>query len=403
MHHDGWPLPESVDYVLRSTASAGRAIFARRNIKPGTHILSTTEKYEQLRSPTVHVILRPYRREVCAQCFAYDRGREWKCRLPDAGVAFCSVECRQQWESVIGPLGLAAHQAIETTIKKQSKWKKTTQDSTPMTTAVDSPDLDFDAAWQAAGVVGKQIVAARTKEKPSKTEQRYLREAESAPADPDFLAYLLSGVLVTHKRSAAPAMVGKDADEPSDESSIPGTDMVSELFPDLMALASDSSVYTGDSPLSSWTKAYKLLLAILPIPLLDFLRPAICHELASRASHNAFSIRPAGGSDGEQSGEFLGWGVWPEASFFNHSCRPNVRKERVGRIWTFAVSEDITGDVLREGEELCITYLGGDEKDLDVEERRKKLKGEWGFDCQCQKCVEELHDLPLSAILHERS
>ena len=393
MHHDGWPLPESGNYVLQSTPSAGRAVFARRDIDPGTHILSTTEGTEQSYSPTAHVILRPYRREVCAQCFAYDRGREWKCRLADAGVVFCTIECQQRWERRHESLGLAAHLAVERTIKKQLKRKKVAQDKAPIASSDDLPSFAFDPLWHASGLVGERIVAARTTEKPSKSDLRCLREAESTPADPDILAYILSGVLEAHRRSAqSGATIIKDTDEQVDRSSVSGRDVVSELFPDLMALAGDSSVYAGNYPLLDWMHAYKVLLAVLPIPLLSFLQPILCHELASRASHNAFSIRPAGKSDGEQSGEFLGWGVWPEASFFNHSCRPNVRKERVARIWTFTVSEDIDGDAVREGQELCITYLGGDENDLSVVERRKKLKDEWGFDCQCQKCVEELKE-----------
>lgn len=388
MRHDGWPLPESDHYVLQVTDSAGRAVFARRDVKPGTQILSTSDEAKQSQSPTVHVIQRPYRREVCAQCFAYDRGREWKCRLGDAGVVFCTIECQRRWEGESGQLGLAAHQAVEGAIKKQLKRGGHAQDDLFFNDHL--PSEPFVSAWRSAGLVGNQISAIRTEEKPSKANLRLLRTAEGASTDADILAYILSAVLEAHKRSTTAATVVDDDDGLPNGSGMPGMYMVSTLFPDMMALADDPAVYAGNYSSSMWINAYHLLVAILPIPLLQFLQPALCHEIASRASHNAFSIRPAGTTDGEQSGEFLGWGVWPEASFFNHSCRPNVRKERVGRVWVFTVSEGIDGDVVRQGEQLCITYLGGDERDLGVLERRKKLKDEWGFDCQCQKCAEEL-------------
>lgn len=406
MRHDGWPLPESDQYILKSTPFAGRAIFARNPIKPGTHLLSTTDDSNHARSPTAHVILRPYRREVCAQCFSYDRGREWKYRLGDAGVVFCSDPCQKRWESDCGLLGMAAHSAVESAIKQQLRRRGNGQTASvglpgEREDRSESPPTTNEAivsGWQVAGLVGDQIMAARTKEKPSKSDRRILKAAEEGSADHDVLAYILSAVLSAYKRSAIKDTIADHADDgeqPQEMPVIPGTQIISELFPEMMTLADDPTVYATNSSLPEYIRAYHLLLAILPTPLLKFLRPALCHEIASRASHNAFSIRPAGSSDGEQSGEFLGWGIWPEASFFNHSCRPNVKKERIDRVWVFttAPSEDIGGDGVSEGEELCITYLGGDEKDLDVPARRKKLKDEWGFDCRCRRCEEELREL----------
>jgi len=258
------------------------------------------------------------------------------------------------------------------------------------------------SAWQTAGLVGDQIAAARTNEKPSKANRRILRTAEEGTADHDVLAYILAAVLSAYKRSTTKGtMAGQDnATQTQGTPDIPGAQMVSDLFPEMMTLADDPAVYATNSSLPEYISAYYLLLAVLPTEFLRFLRPALCHEIASRASHNAFSIRPAANSDGEQSGEFLGWGIWPEASFFNHSCRPNVKKERLGRVWVFTVADgggggggESGGEDVKEGEELCITYLGGDERDLDVHARRKKLKDEWGFDCRCQRCEEDLRNL----------
>ncbi|KAK5705280.1 Histone-lysine N-methyltransferase set-6 [Elasticomyces elasticus] len=87
------------------------------------------------------------------------------------------------------------------------------------------------------------------------------------------------------------------------------------------------------------------------------------------------------GEDGE---EYMGYAVYPSSSYFNHSCSPNVAKQRVGNAWRFWVIEDV-----RKGEQLCISYLGGDEKDLSVDERRARLAEVWGFVCECARCQSE--------------
>lgn len=80
----------------------------------------------------------------------------------------------------------------------------------------------------------------------------------------------------------------------------------------------------------------------------------------------------------------MGWAIYPTASYFNHSCRPNINKRRIGSAWEFTTAES-----LPEGEQCCISYLGGDEKELTVTERRQRLKEAWGFTCMCQRCQHE--------------
>ena len=77
----------------------------------------------------------------------------------------------------------------------------------------------------------------------------------------------------------------------------------------------------------------------------------------------------------------MGYALYPSASYFNHSCKPNVAKVRVGNTWRFWVPKDVA-----RGEQLCISYLGGDEKDLTTAERRVRLKDVWSFVCECEGC-----------------
>lgn len=344
MLDDEWRLPESKDWKIEDTAAAGLGIFARIDLTSGSHLLSTSASL----SPIAHVILRKYRREVCAVCFLYDRGCEWKTRKPDLGVSFCSTECLTKWTNATTEDEVQARQVVEAHLQRQSRTQRGEENDHMSNTA------DGDCTWGQAAEQARQVVEARSKDRPTKDEKRLLQTHFEAAVDPDILQFLLGGSLARRDRSVQSS---------------------------LLAIADNPAVYETASR-SDHIRAYLLLLAIVPVPLLPLVEADYCHQLISRASHNAFSIRPT--SDGEQSGEFLGFGVWPEASFFNHSCQPNVRKERVGRQWRFWVDAGVN-----EVDELCITYLGGEEKELGVDQRRKRLHDEWGFTCMCKRCLTE--------------
>lgn len=73
-------------------------------------------------------------------------------------------------------------------------------------------------------------------------------------------------------------------------------------------------------------------------------------------------------------------------SMLNHSCSPNVdwrHDKGSSEVKMFATRD------CREGEELCISYIGPQGNALGVVERRKKLMGWFGMACRCAKCVEE--------------
>ena len=339
-----WALSQSPVFELRDTPGAGRGVFARTGLAAGTDILTTSPSL----SPIAHIILRQYRREVCAYCFAYDRGTDWKLRLSATALSFCSETCLEAWSRENSDTHRQALQAVESSVQRQQRQNG------------DRMDLDSEEqlSWGEAAKTEAEIVKIRSRDRPSKQQRKLLESFANVKVEPDILNFLLSGCFMAT----------------SSETKLSS----------LLTLADNPTVYTSAS-LHSHVQAYLHLLTLLPITLLPHLQTDICHELISRASHNAFSIRPS--SDGEHSGEFLGYGVWPEASFFNHSCRPNVHKERRGRQWTFRSNRDIAA-----GRELCITYLGGDERDLDVRGRRKRLLDEWGFECQCRGCEEEAED-----------
>ncbi|KAG0197251.1 hypothetical protein BGX28_009249 [Mortierella sp. GBA30] len=93
---------------------------------------------------------------------------------------------------------------------------------------------------------------------------------------------------------------------------------------------------------------------------------------------NSFGIRDA-------SDELLGFAVFPRASFFNHSCRPNIQKKRRQGEKARQMEYWSTG-VIQAGEECCINY--GDISS-GLEERQERLEDMYFFRCSCPRCLEE--------------
>lgn len=371
-----WQLPTSIHFTILDTPSAGRAVFCTRAATQHLLLLTTSAGL----SPISHVILRPYSREVCAWCFLYDRGRDWRIREGVYNTAFCSEGCQQLWADSHDTLCRTAVSAIETFIKQRLKHQNDSTETASIASAVDpASQTELQDFWDAIGDRGKEILSARKSSKLTKLERAVLRKASELSPDTDILAYVLSGVLTAYKTSKTQTLTNMAMTPEA-------------LLPSLFELMPDEKVFINNpmtvSPLEDYAATYLILLALLPVEFLDLISTALVINLASRAAHNAFSIRPEGVTDGEQSGEFLGWGVWPEASFFNHSCQPNIRKARQGRQWSF-FADTTPGQTIEVDQQLCITYLGGDEKDLDVCERRKRLHEQWGFWCQCERCVQE--------------
>jgi len=87
--------------------------------------------------------------------------------------------------------------------------------------------------------------------------------------------------------------------------------------------------------------------------------------------------------------ELLGWGIYPSAVYFNHSCDANVVKVRENRQIKF-----IARRMIEKGQEACISYGSVGE---DVNERRARLMSHYHFLCQCTRCIQE--DLQHNSII----
>lgn len=334
--------------TIRTTPHAGRAVFATAPIPAGTHLLTSSDL-------AIHTLGREYRREVCTWCFAYNRGRAWKDRdtTTGTGAVWCSVECESAWRDEYGHEDvLDAMAAVERLMSKARGHRGQDVDVVMLDAAGGQPREDVIAnAWEKAEASGAAIVEARTSDSASKAAKNALQNALSEPPAPGLLTYSLSTVLIARLHP--------------------------ELWEATLALAPSSRPYSSNAVLAQHITSYHQLLALLPKPLLPYCTPDTLLTAANRDMANSFGLR----SLDDNGAEMFGYGVWPSASYWNHSCEPNVRKQRVGRAWEFHAQRDA-----REGEQLCITYLGGDEDVLGVRERRNRLEKTWGFACQCGKC-----------------
>ncbi|KAH7882983.1 SET domain-containing protein [Phlebopus sp. FC_14] len=362
---------------IRNTAYGGRSLFAKCDISPGTLIHSSP-------APFAHVIYKDYRREVCAECFAYsasdlvsasaNASRTWSEKWSRDGAAaawFCSEACKQVWEQEDASSLLMEIDAILTKGQTASRKKaKPAKEDTKLKILLTSFRFEegrttqeaVDQAWGSA-----QTLVASKAQLSSFCSTLDLEDMELEIA-----------------RSLACAIVqryvcdGRHLREPSFQS-IPRRPLWSELL-DLQT-NEVFNVQMRPYILSAHLRIYAFLCNVLP----NYLRPYVStvRDVLARDTGNAFGIW-----DGGKRDEMLGWGIWVSASYFNHSCAPNVRKTRVGRALHFETTRAIAA-----GEELCISYI---DTDSPVQRRRRELEESWFFTCRCRRCEEE--SLPTSTM-----
>ncbi|KAF2205514.1 SET domain-containing protein [Delitschia confertaspora ATCC 74209] len=345
-------IPTSPFFAVRQTPHSGRAVFATTFIPADTLVYRATDL-------TLSVLLREYRREVCGWCFGYEYGRDLSVVDKTVGFAFCGENCRVKWRTEGGKVavGVQAWMAVEKLTKGRGK-----EDSEMVEMDLPRPrPKEIREAWEGVKARAELIRVARmgggntpNTEPVVRVTNQHRKAVQKAIADtisPDVMTFCVSGILFHYSHP--------------------------DQFLNIDALACDYTPYHSADDLQAFTRTYLQLLAILPVPLLPHCTPEILITLSQRDSHNSFGIR----SLEDDGSEFFGYGCWPSASYFNHSCGPNVEKQRVGRVWEFR-----TGREVEEGEELCITYLSGEERRLSRGKRMETLNRNWGFECGCERC-----------------
>lgn len=302
---------------------------------------------------TAHVLLREHRGEICWQCFAYNRGKKLPFRDLHHGFTFCSQGCETRLRTEYDDVCLEAWIAVEKLVKSRTSRRT---DPGDMTNGHDSRPTTsvINEAWGLAQQAATRIFAVRTDstgQGVTRADRKALQQALNISPSLDVLSFQTHTILTRYK------------------------------FPDkwrsILALERDNCPYISNQELNDHVGSYLQLISVLPDQLLRFVTPEILRTVKAHEVHNSFGIR----SLEDEGSEFFGYGVWPSASYFNHSCVPNVHRRRVGRTWIFEACSDIPA-----GKELQISYLNGEETTLHSAERRARLKKTWGFDCVCRQC-----------------
>jgi len=315
--------------VFRVDASpgAGMACFAVKNLFKSELILTVQQ-------PVACVVIGKYRKEVCAWCYSYAFGSIHKIKLAVArgrGVVwFCQLSCRDSWMKNVGKVGWEAISAFEEGLGRTGAQTAMCSD-TPC-------DLErIESLWETALQEGDRIRAQRL------TKPRRIPKTGTLPpeVDIDEARFILSSC-ITFSRS---------------EYSIG----------DVLNLVPTLTPYTNSTnTVHLHIKIYHYILSVLPItsPILDFVSPVNIMSLMTRDAGNSWGVW-----DQSLVGEELfAYCMYPQASLFNHSCDPNVSKERIGRVYQFRASNN-----LPLGSELNVNYLGKLESELSWQGRQEIL------------------------------
>ncbi|KCV67856.1 hypothetical protein H696_05585 [Fonticula alba] len=147
---------------------------------------------------------------------------------------------------------------------------------------------------------------------------------------------------------------------------------------DLYSLTTNLSAYKNDeATIFFWKTIVVFLRKVLPASFIDDTDDEVL-EVLCRAECNSFGFW----DDGE---ELYSYGVFPDASYFNHSCAPNAYKFTRGRDVFFRALRTI-----EEGEEVNISYILISDA---FENRQKYLSEYYCFQCGCPRC--KLGPLPI--------
>ncbi|CCE89033.1 Piso0_001831 [Millerozyma farinosa CBS 7064] len=297
--------------------------------------------------PLSSTIYAPYRKEVCFTCFNYEGGKTLKHRLGKKQfVYFCSETCLNQFQSQPGSeqylqflLDLEAHY-----VKSLKKYQE--REFAADKNASDESRDEWERIDQWDKKVGQMKPSERLRSLPDIGETEY-----------NEIKYVY-GVLhqMTYGNSKEMHLLKYLQSNEDDKIS---------KYPEL--LYAYNSIYKYIK-LSTHGKLPSIVTT-------DFIRFIIGVSLC-----NSFGIWFESDIN-DVDKELFGFSLCPSASFFNHSCSPNVQKKRIGSEFVYTAVEDI-----EPGSDLYISY--GNFGDEDLKTRQSTLS-EWFFHCGCTKCAKE--------------
>lgn len=346
-------------FDVKRTIYGGRGCFSKQNIPRDTEILIADK-------PIGTSVVRPFRKEVCTWCFDYHNGKTLKHRI-EGKLYFCSPECLQHFCDYDPELILR-----NTLIAAEDLYVKCEGEILEQDIPQNSTDLSEETKKRWLDVLEWEKIMYGLKE--SKRQKYYPTVTTEDYAEIKYVITTLYSLYRNHSGGAHNCVINDTT------SGIVSQDAEVCLF-NLLQSSEEEKVNKYPYLLVSYINIYKFVRIVCPKEFSTLISPQSIRDIIGRNLTNAFGIwSPITAEDEER--EFFGFGVYASASYFNHSCDPNIEKVRIGRSYKFIASKDIS-----QGMELCISY--GIRKTDTVEQRRTCLR-EWFFECGCQRCVEEL-------------
>ncbi|KAK9464346.1 hypothetical protein V1512DRAFT_278475 [Lipomyces arxii] len=351
-------------FKVEKTFYGGRGCFAVTDIPANTliHVAS---------APFASVIFRDFRKEVCGYCFAYDLGKTWKIRLSGnlAGLWFCTESCRDSWikEDSSGNL-VNALDAIEITVTAARKKMQTARaskydcDFVPEDFEVENGmDETLDRLWDDTASL---LDSSAIMKNPARNPQLKTRVLALEDVEYDLARLIAVGIVRFYLEE-------QNRNQSSNFS-----------WQKFFCLESHERDLIAKLPslLESHVRVYLFLKIIMPEQYQQYITTANVRGLLGREAANAFGIWQI---PLHLESECLGSSIYPSASYFNHSCDPNVLKTRTGRQMHF-----ITTRPVKAGQELCISY--GMLLNMPCSKRKEFLHEQWYFDCNCTRCLAEM-------------
>lgn len=356
-------------FKVDETQYGGRGCFSYGTIPKGTMIATC-------RGPISSTILKEYKKEVCNQCFSYLEGNTLKYKLANAkctsALYFCTQKCLDEFKAQdVDGIYLKSLLNIEDLYQRGLK-KPEIELSEPNRDEDLNAIINFE--WQQ--VNDWEVKVNRMKQ--SKKENLIPRISDSEYVD---IKYIIGVLFQLYKYSSNEPKSSNKEEFLSNVDADTYMKFELETFEILQANENDK-VFNYPYLLQSHINIYKFI-KLSSSPLFQpFISTDSVRKILGRHIGNAFGIWSVVTDEQREDKDFFGYSVYPTASFFNHSCAPNIIKKRDKNQIHFTTLRDI-----EPNEELCINYGYSTEESVEV--RRKDLK-EWFFDCSCPRCIEEL-------------
>jgi len=350
-------------------------------------------------APYAETIYKQFRTEVCAECWKYDGGRRTfltQRDLGSAGLFFCDDRCKEQWLEHEGEEVVKLLAELEGARRRKEKGKEKEEHALYGDGATNSHEDMEQCIAQAWEVIRHESTRPKT-----------LRQWKSFQLD-EFETDIARYVVIALYHYARELHSLDRSSSWSGQLRGSASSALNESFhfghtswTDFSSLQSGELQQVTRYPelLTNHIRIYQVLRSrfgfpvqapansapIPPLPSQE--RERFASTLTVENVRTTLSVDP-GNSFGiweapvTEESEGLGFGVYPIPSFFNHSCFPNVRKDRSGRRLRFITTQDVDAD-----EELCISY--GHVEGMDLKQRRNELWEGWFFLCRCNRCLEE--------------